>query len=99
MKKNTQDTHRYTYYECHNGTHVYKIKTIIKHETYPKALRFKTAEECIKLARARKQFIQSTKIPVNCKACPLCETTIECKGYRGTIMCRITWRKIWEYVK
>ena len=41
----------------------------------------------------------STNIPISCNACPI---SLHCKGIYamnvGTVTCRETWRKIWEYV-
>lgn len=71
---------------------------------YPKALRFCITdyEQAFKYMRGVKDFIQSTKIPESCKECPIkvpCLLTIEQHDCCGDTQCRITWRKIWEYVK
>lgn len=67
--------------------------------TYPHAMRFETSHDLDMYLEAKKQFIQSTKIPASCDKCPLSSVEYDCTGYNATIMCRVIWRKIWEYVK
>lgn len=71
-----------------------------KLKTYPHALRFKTRSDICFYFKARKDFIQSTKIPASCDACPLahemCDLSIR---YGVKYQCRRIWCKIWEYVK
>ena len=66
--------------------------------TYPHSntLRFSSYLDMAYYKYARTAFIKSTKLPKNCKACPIDSL---CGGYHKTTMCRVLWRKIWEYVK
>lgn len=68
---------------------------------YPRALRFCISEyeQAFQYLQGASDFVGSTKIPTSCKKCPIYDTSSECNGYRGTLMCHIVWRKIWEYVK
>ena len=67
--------------------------------TYPYALRFKSYHDMAYYNIAKAAFMQSTKIPESCSACPI---RAHCKGIydmdMGTVPCRETWRKIWKYV-
>jgi len=67
--------------------------------TYPRALRFNSAENRRMYLEAKKQFIQSTKIPASCDACPLAHEMCDLSIRYGENQCRRIWRKIWEYVK
>ena len=67
--------------------------------TYPYALRFKSYQDMLYYRDAKKEFIQSTKIPVHCTVCPIVYVCDDIRVSAGDATCRKGWRKIWEYVK
>lgn len=65
--------------------------------TYPSSMRFESFDDMAYYYHAKRQFIQSTKIPDSCHICPVVDVCV-CATY-GKSNCRNTWRKIWEYHK
>jgi hypothetical protein len=65
--------------------------------TYPYSMRFKSYDDMLYYRDAKKQFIQSTKIPIDCDRCPL-GSMCSFITYMDDC-CSLTWKKIWEYVK
>ena len=87
----------YLYWQQEQGSdyyfHTFSDKKL---PTYPYAMRFESVHDLDKYIEARESFVQSTKTPASCKKCPIDSL---CGGYHQTIMCKVLWRKIWEYVK
>jgi hypothetical protein len=92
----------YRYCEIDKDNHLIYPSYSKKQLTYPRALRFESARFATYYRDAKREFVQSTKIPATCIDCPIhlpCLLELDGRECCGITECRLTWRKIWEYVK